>query len=138
MTPPKPFNKGRKKASKRLVKSQAKRLAQTTADAKLASELVQLAIPIPTKKIKVAAKAVKAVAKKARKPRRVVLLANRGSTETMAKIAKNEAIKANMRQGAVSPADVKKYAGRIREMLKETDPKKRIAMSKRVVRKRKR
>ena len=37
--------------------------------------------------------------------------------------------------GIAKPENVKKYAGKIREMLKETDPKKRIAMSKKVVRK---
>jgi hypothetical protein len=137
MPQPKPFNQGRKAAGKKLAKQTAKKVAaEKAAIRNMAKTAAQLAIPFPgPAKAKAAAKVVKAVAKKVSKPRKVVLLANRGSAETMAKIAKSEAIKANMRQGAVSPADVKKYSARIREMLKETDPKKRIAMSKKVVRK---
>jgi len=136
MPQPKPINQGRKAAGKKAAAKKVKNAAKAAKATNTMRTALQLAMPIPgPAKAKAAAKAVGAVAKKVSKPRKVVLLANRGSAETMAKIAKSEAIKANMRKGAVSPADVKKYAGRIREMLKETDPKKRIAMSKKVVRK---
>lgn len=94
--------------------------------ARAAMEVVQTALPIPgPKKVRAVGKAVKAVVRKARKPRNVVLLANRGSDETMAKIAKNEAIRANMRKGASTPEARSIYANAARAVLKESDPKKR-------------
>ena len=136
MPQPKPFNQGRKAAGKKAAAKKVKNAAKAAKATNAMREALQLAMPFPgPAKAKAAVKAVGAVAKKVSKPRNVVLLANRGSAETMAKIAKSEAIKANMRKGAASPENVKKYAGKIREMLKETDPKKRIAMSKKVVRK---
>ena len=133
VAPKDPFKAGRKKAGKKAAAAKAKDVAKGVARTQPLREVLQLAMPIPgPQKAKAAAKVVGAVAKKVRKPRSVVLIANRGSDETMAKIAKNQAIKANMRKGAASPEKVKETAAGIRKMLNEKDPAKRKAMSKRL------
>ncbi|NDB61697.1 hypothetical protein EB001_25140 [bacterium] len=136
MPQPKPFNQGRKAAGKKAAAKKVKNAAKAAKATNTMRTALQLAMPIPgPAKAKAAVKAVGAVAKKVTKPRNVVLITNRASDATMAKAAKTVAIRQNMQKGAASPQNVKKYAGKIREMLKETDPKKRIAMSKKVVRK---
>lgn len=142
MPKPKPFNQGRKAAGERVVKAAAKKAAAERAAIRaMASEAAQLAIPFPGGKIKTAVKAggavvrairpaAKAAVKKVPKPRKVVLLANRGSNETMAKVAKNEAIKANMRKNASAPEARSTFANAARAMLNEPNAKKRASIIK--------
>lgn len=100
VAPKDPFGKGRKKAGKKVAAERAaKEAAERAMIKKAALETAQLAIPIPTKKLRLAGKAIKAVAKgkAARKP--------------------------------TPPGVAKHYADQARAILKETDPEKRARMT---------
>lgn len=110
MPQPKPFNQSRKAAGKKLAKQTVKKAAAERAAVRgMASTAIQMAIPIPTKKIKLAAK---------------------GATKVV------KALTATAKAKPASKKNVKKYAEDIRNMLNEPDYKKRVAMSKKIVKKR--
>lgn len=103
VAPKDPFKGGRKKAGKKLAAERAaKEAAERAALKKAAFEAAQLAIPIPTKKLKAAGKAIKAVVK--------------GK-----KVAK-----------PTPPGVAKHYADQARAILKETDPNKRKRMTRNI------
>lgn len=100
VAPKDPFKGGRKKAGKKLVAEQAaKEAAERAAIKKAAFEAAQMAIPIPTKKLKLAGKAIKAV------------------------------VKGKPVKKATPPGVAKHYADQVRAILAEPNPAKRKRMT---------
>lgn len=103
VAPKDPFKGGRKKAGKKVVAKKAAELAaERAATRKAVVEAAQLAIPIPTKKLKMAGKAIKAVAKGKKAPK------------------------------PTPPGMAKHYADQARAILAEPDPAKRKRMSRNI------
>lgn len=103
VAPKDPFKGGRKKAGKKVTADKlAKEAAERAAIKKAAFEAAQMAIPIPTKKLKMAGKAIKAVAKAkaVRKP--------------------------------TPPGMAKHYSNQIRAILAEPNPAKRKRMTRNI------
>lgn len=103
MPRPKPIKQGMKSAGKKLVAKKAAELAaERAATRKAVVEAAQMALPIPTKKIKLAGKAIKAVAKGRKAPK------------------------------PTPPGVAKHYADQARAILAEPDPAKRKRMSRNI------
>lgn len=103
VAPKDPFKGGRKKAGKKLAAEQAaKEAAERAAIKKAAFEAAQLAIPIPTKKLKLAGKAIKAV------------------------------VKGKPVKKATPPGVAKHYSDQVRAILAEPDPAKRKRMTRNI------
>lgn len=103
VAPKDPFKGGRKKAGQRVTEKKAAELAaERAATKKFVVEAAQLAIPIPTKKLKLAGKAIKAVAKGKKQPK------------------------------PTPPGVAKHYADQARAILAEPDPHKRKRMTRNI------
>ena len=103
VAPKDPFKGGRKKAGEKVTAKKAAELAaERAATKKFVVEAAQLAIPIPTKKLKLAGKAIKAVAKGRKTPK------------------------------PTPPGMAKHYADQARAILAEPNPHKRKRMSRNI------
>lgn len=100
MPRPKPIKQGMKSAGKKVTADKAaKEAAERAAIRKAAIETAQMAIPIPTKKLKMAGKAIKAV------------------------------VKGKPVKKATPPGVAKHYADQVRAILAEPNPAKRKRMT---------
>ena len=103
VAPKDPFKGGKKKAGKKVTAAKAAQAAaERAAVRKAVVETAQMAIPIPTKKLRLAGKAIKAVAKGRKAPK------------------------------PTPPGVAKHYADQARAILKETDPAKRARMTRNI------